>query len=91
MTDEEALALKKEIRSEWQLKDSTLIREFKFKTFEAALDFVNRIASIAGKENHHPDIDINYNRVTLTLSTHAIKGLSKNDFILAAKIDALGF
>lgn len=51
--------------------------------------FVNHIAEIAEAENHHPDITIVYNRVTLTLWTHAIGGLAINDFIMAAKIDAL--
>ena len=61
---------------------------YKFKDFIGAVNFVNNIAELAESEGHHPDIKINYNKVTLTLSTHAIGGLSENDFILAVKIDA---
>lgn len=60
---------------------------FKFKDFIGAINFVNNVAEIAEGEGHHPDIHINYNKVLLELSTHAIGGLSENDFILAAKVD----
>jgi 4a-hydroxytetrahydrobiopterin dehydratase len=62
-------------------------KEFKFKDFIGAINFVNQVAEIAELENHHPDICIYYNRVCLELWTHAIGGLSENDFILAAKIN----
>jgi 4a-hydroxytetrahydrobiopterin dehydratase len=69
----------KRIRREWQVKD-----------FATALDFFNRIGSIAEKEDHHPDLHLTgYRRVAIEIGTHAIDGLSENDFILAAKIDAL--
>jgi 4a-hydroxytetrahydrobiopterin dehydratase len=64
-------------------------KEFKFADFIGAINFVNNIAEIAEVEGHHPDIKINYNKVSLELTTHAIGGLSENDFILAAKIDAM--
>jgi 4a-hydroxytetrahydrobiopterin dehydratase len=67
-----------------------IIREFKLKDFKTALDFVNKVGVIAEAEGHHPDIYVFYNRVRFELSTHAIGGLSENDFILAAKINALG-
>jgi len=63
-------------------------KEYKFKDFIGAINFINKIADIAEAEGHHPDIEINYNKVKLSHSTHAIDGLSENDFILAAKIDA---
>ena len=63
-------------------------KEYKFKDFIGAINFVNKIAEISESEGHHPDIKINYNKVLLELSTHAIGGLSENDFIVAAKIDA---
>jgi 4a-hydroxytetrahydrobiopterin dehydratase len=63
-------------------------REYKFADFIGAINFVNNVAEIAEAEGHHPDIKINYNKVLLELSTHAIGGLSENDFILAAKVDA---
>ena len=74
----------------WEAQDNELIKKtFRFKTFREAIDFVNRVASLAEEENHHPDIHIRYNRVTFELTTHAIKGLSENDFIMASKIDLL--
>ncbi len=63
-------------------------KEYKFKDFIGAINFVERVADVAEMEGHHPDIHIFYNKVLLELSTHAIDGLSENDFILAAKIDA---
>lgn len=62
---------------------------FKFKNFKEAMVFVDKVAEIAEEEGHHPDIFIQWNKVTLTLWTHAINGLFDNDFILAAKIDKL--
>lgn len=66
-----------------------LRREFVLKDFKEAINFINKIAEIAEQEQHHPDIYIFYNKVKIELLTHAIKGLSENDFILAAKIDKL--
>ena len=64
-------------------------KDYVFKDFDKAMDFVNMVADIAEFENHHPDIYVSYNKVRLTASTHAIGGLSENDFILAAKIDGI--
>ena len=73
----------------WDLADQTLSRTFRFKNFKEAMAFVNQVADLAEGEGHHPDIHISWNRVRLDLTTHAIKGLSENDFILAAKVNAL--
>lgn len=73
----------------WALEDKAIERKFQFKDFAEAMGFVNKVAAIAEEQGHHPDIHISWNRVRLTLSTHKIGGLSRNDFILAAKIDAL--
>ena len=75
----------------WALlkNNKAITKEFVFKNFDKAMDFVNIVADIAELEGHHPDITISYNVVSLTLTTHAIKGLSENDFVLAAKIDAI--
>ena len=73
----------------WTMVNQALVRKFTCKDFRAAMAFVNRIADLAEAENHHPDIFISYNIVKLDLSTHKINGLSRNDFILAAKIDLL--
>ena len=66
-----------------------IVREFKFKDFKDAMVFVDKVAGIAESEGHHPDIYIFYNLVRFELSTHAVGGLSENDFILASKINAI--
>lgn len=71
----------------WSLGIGAVAREFHFKDFHEAMEFVNRVALLANEQDHHPDIFISYNKVQLTLSTHKIGGLSMNDFIVAAKID----
>jgi len=75
----------------WTLaQDSKSIsKEYKFKDFIGAVNFINLIADIAEAENHHPDIHLTgYNNIKIELKTNAVKGLTENDFILAAKIDA---
>mgnify|MGYP001568329201 CR=1 FL=1 len=81
------------VTSGWGLgPDSRNIsREFKFKNFREAMGFVSGVSQLAESEGHHPDIHIFYNRVKLELSTHAVGGLTENDFILAAKINRLVF
>ena len=74
---------------DWRAEDGRLKRSFRFKDFVQAIAFVNRVAEAAQAEGHHPDFAVHYNRVDFTVWTHAIGGLSENDFILAAKIDAL--
>lgn len=64
-------------------------KQFKFDDFKGSMAFVNKVADIAEAEQHHPDIYIFYNKVQLDLFTHAVGGLSENDFIMAAKIDQL--
>ncbi|MBI2987659.1 MAG: 4a-hydroxytetrahydrobiopterin dehydratase [Deltaproteobacteria bacterium] len=73
----------------WSLTGKWISKEFQFKNFVEAMKLVNQVAGIAEREGHHPDIHIHYNRVRFDIWTHAIGGLSENDFILAAKIDAL--
>lgn len=75
---------------DWELVDDKLIKKtFKFKSFQESIGFVNQVAGLAEEENHHPDIIIRYRKVTFELTTHAIKGLSENDFIMASKIDLI--
>lgn len=85
-----ALEFHKEV-SEWHLAEdaSKIERTFHFGDFEEAMEFVNAVAELAETEGHHPDFFISWNKVRLTLSTHSIRGLSENDFILAAKIDEI--
>lgn len=73
----------------WELGDNKLTRRFKFRDFAEAMAFVNRVAALAEAEGHHPDIHVSWNRVRLDLTTHAIKGLSDNDFIMAARTNEL--
>jgi 4a-hydroxytetrahydrobiopterin dehydratase len=72
---------------DWALKERSIEREFLFEDFEEAMDFVDNLADLASAQDHHPDILISYNRVRLTFSTHSVGGLSRNDFIMAAKVD----
>lgn len=71
----------------WQLADSAIRKRVEFDSFLLAIDFVNRVASLAEEADHHPDITINYRRVTLSLSTHSEGGITQKDFDLAKKID----
>lgn len=90
MKPDEIEEYKKEISPEWKVLDNIkLQREFHFKDFKEAMEFVNKVADIANAEEHHPDIYIFYSVVKIELWTHAISGLFKNDFILAAKIEKL--
>lgn len=86
----EADELLKEL-SGWTLdvETKTLSKSFSFKNFKDALAFTNKVGELSEREGHHPDIRLAWGRVDISLTTHAIKGLSQNDFILAAKIDAL--
>ena len=75
----------------WTLSDDAkkISREFTFEDFVGSMDFVGAVADIAEAEGHHPDIYIFYNKVRLDLYTHAVGGLSENDFIVAAKINEI--
>lgn len=68
-----------------------MTRRFVFKNFYKTMAFVNAVAWIANQENHHPDLEVGYNYCVVHYTTHAIQGLSENDFICAAKVDALGY
>jgi 4a-hydroxytetrahydrobiopterin dehydratase len=72
----------------WELEGDTIRRRYAFADFKAAMTFVNRVASAADRADHHPDILIEYNKVTLALSTHDAGGLTERDFALAKTIDA---
>ncbi len=88
LTPEQAAGLAQQTPA-WALAEASITREFQFTSFRRAIEFVRRLAELAEAENHHPDIHIYYNRVQLELSSHRIGGLTRNDFILAAKIDRL--
>lgn len=79
---------KSQLSKGWKVIDGKkLQREFIFKDFVATMGFVNQVALIAQAEDHHPDMQVSYSKVIVELWTHAVGGLSENDFILAAKID----
>lgn len=69
----------------WVLQSGSIQKEFRFKSYIAGLDFAYSMGKIAEFENHHPDLFIGWRRVKVVLTTHAIKGLSPNDFVMAAK------
>jgi 4a-hydroxytetrahydrobiopterin dehydratase len=71
----------------WQRDGDSTKRQFQFKDFVGSVDFVNRITPLAEEMNHHPDLEISWNKVTVSLSTHSEGGLTENDFQLASKID----
>lgn len=73
----------------WRREGDELRREFKFEDFKGSVDFVNRITPQAEEMNHHPDLAISWNTVTVTLSTHSEGGITENDFELAGRIDSL--
>ena len=73
----------------WELSGGDIVKEYKFADFVAAIAFVNQLADRAEAANHHPDIDIRWNKVKLALSTHSEGGLTRNDFALAAEIESL--
>lgn len=80
-----------QVSEAWGLSEDAreIHREFRFKNFYHTIAFVNAVAWIANREDHHPDLEVGYNRCLVRFSTHSIGGLSRNDFICAAKIDAI--
>ena len=75
---------------DWDLSENKIEKVFEFRDFKEALEFVNEVGKIAESEGHHPDIQIfGWNKVKISTTTHALNGLSENDFILAFKIDKI--
>lgn len=90
LTGSDISTLMKELGDSWKVEDGKMIvKTFSFPDFKQTMAFVNKVADLAEEEGHHPDMVVSYGKATIELSTHAVKGLSENDFILAAKIDAL--
>lgn len=89
-TSEEVSTYLALVSTEWRVvRGKRLRRRFRWRNFLRAMLFVNALAYLAEQEDHHPDMTINYNVVVVELSTHSVGGLSRNDFIMAAKIDQL--
>ncbi|MBM5572585.1 MULTISPECIES: 4a-hydroxytetrahydrobiopterin dehydratase [Deefgea] len=75
--------------NDWIIVNDTLEKTFRFKSFHETMAFANAVAFIAHQQNHHPDITLSFSRCKLTWNTHSVGGLSRNDFICAARVDAL--
>ena len=73
----------------WTLVDGAIEKRFDFADFHRTMAFVNAVAWIAHAQDHHPDFGVGYNRCTLRFNTHSVEGISLNDFVCAAKVDAL--
>jgi 4a-hydroxytetrahydrobiopterin dehydratase len=73
----------------WERDGDTIKRTFKFDDFRGSIDFINRITPVADGMNHHPDLSVSWNTVTVSLTTHSQMGVTENDFALASEIDEL--
>jgi 4a-hydroxytetrahydrobiopterin dehydratase len=85
--DEVAAQLKK--LKGWSLEGTQIVKRLEFTDFRGAVEFLDRIRPVADEQNHHPDVAIHWNELTLTLWTHASGGLTERDFRLATTIDAM--
>lgn len=82
--------LRVHIKSDWEVSENKkLVKEYSFVNYKHTIDFVDKVAQLAEEEGHHPVMHVYYGRVTIELWTHAIDGLSENDFIMAYKIDKI--
>ena len=88
LNDSEAAMLLGQIKG-WQLNGTVISKTYEFANYYQTMAFVNAMAWLAHREDHHPDMNVSYNRCRVDYTTHAIGGLSENDFICAAKVDAL--
>lgn len=88
LTESEAREMLAQLDS-WEMSDNAISKTFEFKNYYQVLAFVNAVAWMTHREDHHPDMAVSYNKCRVEYSTHAIGGLSENDFICAAKVDAL--
>jgi 4a-hydroxytetrahydrobiopterin dehydratase len=91
MEGKQAGKLLEQLHADWTLAadNKSISRTFRFKNYYQTLAFVNALAWVAHREDHHPDLEVGYNRCLARYITHTVGGLSENDFICAARIDAL--
>ena len=89
LSPDEAGSLAAGVAGEWQIDKGEIRREFTFKTFNTAFGMATRIALLAEAQGHHPELEVGWGRLVVHLSTHSVGGLSRNDFIMAARIDRL--
>jgi 4a-hydroxytetrahydrobiopterin dehydratase len=88
LTPSEAADLLGQVKG-WRLDNNVISRQYEFKNYYQTMAFVNAVAWLSHREDHHPDLLVGYNRCRVDYSTHAAGGLTENDFICAAKVDAL--
>ncbi len=88
LSDAQARDMLKQLKG-WILEDGKLVKVYPFGNYHQTMAFVNALAWISHREDHHPDLEVGYNKCRVTYWTHAVGGLSENDFICAAKCDAL--
>lgn len=88
LSDAEAQALLAEVPG-WSLEGGKLVKTFRFKDYYQTLAFVNASAFVSHREDHHPELTVGYDRVRVAYDTHSVDGLSRNDFICAARLEAL--
>lgn len=88
LSEAQARDLLKQLKG-WTLEDGKLVKLYPFGNYHHTMAFVNALAWISHREDHHPDLEVGYNQCRVSYSTHAVNGLSENDFICAAKCDAL--
>jgi 4a-hydroxytetrahydrobiopterin dehydratase len=90
LTRNQVAEYKKQIPDDWKITQNKKIsKEYSFVNYKHTMDFVNKVANLAEKEGHHPVMHVHFGKVLIELWTHAINGLSENDFIMAAKIERL--
>lgn len=89
LTADESGSLATAVADDWQIDEGAIRREFTFKSFNAAFGLATRIALLAEAQGHHPEMEIGWGRLVVRLTTHSVHGLSRNDFIMAARIDRL--
>lgn len=89
LTSDEISRLRTQLDPAWHVSDRHLSRDWTFPNFRQAFDHATQVAELAEAEQHHPDMEVAWGKLRVVLTTHAINALSKNDFIMAAKIDAL--
>lgn len=91
LTADEAAGLLAQVSTAWVLTEDAhaIRREFAFRDFYRTMSFVNALAHVVNIEDHHPDLEVGYNYCRVTFTTHAVRGLSENDFVCAAKVDLI--